>query len=288
MGMSETFDRGLIKIADRLMGPTALARLEKLPTRLNEFGYDQFGLRPELIKYALVPGYFFYRYYFRVQTYNIENIPQGRVLLISNHAGQIPIDGFLIGASILLEAEPPRLVRSMVERWAVTLPFINQFFARFGQIVGTPENCTRLLENDEAILVFPEGTTGINKLFHERYQLKEFGHGFMRLALKSGAPIVPVAVVGSEEQAPSLYNARPIAKMLGFPAMPITPTFPLLGPIGFLPYPVKYRIHFGEPLRFAGDTDEDDAEIEKKVQTVRATIQSMIYRGLKERKHVFW
>lgn len=277
-----------MKLTTRFLGASIIERLERLPTRLNEYGYDPFGFRPEIIKYALLPGFLLYKYYFRVQTYGMENIPQGRVLLIANHAGQIPLDGFCIGTSILVEAEPPRLVRSMVERWAATLPFVNQFFTRAGQIVGTPENCIRLLERDEAILVFPEGVKGINKLFNQRYQLQEFGHGFMRLALKSGAPIVPIAVIGSEEQAPSLYNARAIARMFAAPALPITPTFPLFGPLGFLPYPVKYRIHFGEPLRFEGDPDEDDHEIERKVQTVRTTIQSMIYRGLKERKHIFW
>jgi 1-acyl-sn-glycerol-3-phosphate acyltransferase len=288
MGVSDTLERGLMQVTERCVGRSILERLEKLPTRLNEFGYDPFGFRPDLIKYAILPCYFFYKYYFRVETHYMGNIPQGRVLLVSNHAGQVPIDGFLIGSSILIEAEPPRLIRSMIERWAPTLPFVSQFFTRFGQIVGTPENCTRLLENDEAILVFPEGVKGINKLFNQRYQLQEFGHGFMRLALKSDAPIVPIAVIGSEEQAPSLYNFKPLANLLGFPAFPITPTFPLLGPLGALPYPVRYRIYFGEPMRFSGDPDEDDTEIEKKVQAVKTTIQSMIYRGLKKRRHVFW
>ena len=149
----------------------------------------------------------------------------------------------------------------MVERYVQTVPFASYLFARWGQITGTPENCRRLLEDEEAILVFPEGAKGISKPFTQRYQLQEFGYGFMRLALETGTPIVPVAVVGAEEQAPAV-NLKPLARILGapaFPVMPLPPFFPIL------PYPTKYRIYFGEPLRFEGDPDEDDEVIAEKV-----------------------
>ena len=154
--------------------------------------------------------------------------------------------------------------------------------ARCGQIVGTPENCRRLLAADEAILVFPEGVRGLNKPFRERYRLRKFGPGFMRLALESGAPIVPVGVVGAEEQAPALLDLKPLARLLGFPAFPITPT---LLP---LPLPTRYHLHFGEPLRFTGSPDDDDAELERKVEEVQAAVAALLERGLAERKHVFW
>ncbi|MBM4388879.1 MAG: glycerol acyltransferase, partial [Deltaproteobacteria bacterium] len=116
----------------------------------------------------------------------------------------------------------------------------------------------------------------------------EFGNGFMRLALASKSPIVPVAVIGAEEQAPALHNSRTLAKLVGAPAFPITPTWPLLFPVGIMPYPVKYRLHFGEPLTFNGDPDEDDDIISSKVKAVKSSIQAMIYKGLKKRRHIFW
>jgi 1-acyl-sn-glycerol-3-phosphate acyltransferase len=176
------------------------------------------------------------------------------------------------------------MARTMIEKFIPTLPFASYLFSRWGQITGTPENCRRLLEDEEAILVFPEGAKGISKPFTQRYQLQEFGSGFMRLALETNAPIVPVAVVGAEEQAPAV-NLKPLAKILGapaFPVMPLPPFFPIL------PYPTKYRIYFGEPLRFEGDPDEDDEVIAEKVVIVRNHIQSMLRVGLKERRHVFW
>jgi 1-acyl-sn-glycerol-3-phosphate acyltransferase len=160
--------------------------------------------------------------------------------------------------------------------------------ARCGQIVGLPDNCRRLLERDEAILVFPEGSKGISKTWQHRYQLQRFGYGFMRLALATGTPIVPVAVIGAEEQAPALWNARPIARLLGAPAFPITPTFPWLLPIGALPYPTRYRIYFGEPMTFTGDPNDDDAVVGRKVKRVKTRLQAMINEGLRNRTHIFW
>jgi 1-acyl-sn-glycerol-3-phosphate acyltransferase len=163
------------------------------------------------------------------------------------------------------------------------VPFASYLFARWGQITGTPENCRRLLEDEEAILVFPEGAKGISKPFTQRYQLQEFGLGFMRLALETRTPIVPVAVIGAEEQAPAV-NVKPLAKLLSAPAIPLV----VLPPFLPLPYPTKYRIYFGEPLTFDGDPDDEDDVLAEKVKHVRNEIQSMIRVGLKERKHIFW
>jgi 1-acyl-sn-glycerol-3-phosphate acyltransferase len=153
--------------------------------------------------------------------------------------------------------------------------------ARCGQIVGTPENCRRLLAADEAILVFPEGVRGLNKPFRERYQLQKFGIGFLRLALESSAPIVPCAVVGAEEQAPAIFDLKPLARLLGFPAFPITPTL--------LPFPLpsRYHIRFGEPMRFTGSPDDEDAELERKVARVQDAVRTLVERGLAERKSVY-
>ena len=193
----------------------------------------------------------------------------------------------MIGASLFFDRDPPRFVRSMVEKWIPRLPYVSVFMARIGQIVGTPDNCRRLLNNDEAILVFPEGARGISKTFDRRYQLERFGTGFMRLALETNTPIVPVAVVGAEEQAPAIYDAKSVAKFLGMPAFPITPTFPLLGPLGLLPLPTRYRIYFGKPIQFEGDGDEEDEVVQRQIDQVKSEINRMLERGLNEREGIF-
>src|SRR6185436_5711376 len=145
-----------------------------------------------------------------------------------------------------------------------------------------------LLENDEAVIAFPEGIRGMNKLIWERYQLQEFGQGFMRLALETRTPIVPIAVVGSEEQAPAIANLMPLARLLRMPAFPITLTWPWLGPLGMLPLPVKYRITFGEPMTFEGNPSDEDEVIGEKVEQVKARIATMLAQGLRRRRSLFW
>ena len=258
-------------------GPELEARLARLVAPQNEYGVDPFGLELDFTKAAIAPVLWLYRNYFRVETHGIEQVPPGRVMLISNHSGQLPLDGAMIAMSLLLEAEPPRVVRAMVEKWAPTLPFIAPFFARIGQVVGTPENCRRLLAAGETIMVFPEGTRGLNKTYDKRYRLQEFGSGFMRIAVETQTPVLPVAVIGAEEQAPALFDFKQVAKIFGFPALPITPT---LVP---LPLPVKYRLWFGEPMRFSGTAHDDDAELERKVAEVKRAIETLLRRGLKSR-----
>ena len=151
-----------------LASPEVQERLNKIPTKVNEFGIDPFGFKPQFVKIPGLFAKFFYKYYFRAQTYGIENIPNGRCLLIANHSGQIPIDGMIIAISVFLEKHDPIMVRSMVEKWVARLPFVSNFFAKCGQIVGTPENCSRLLQNEECILAFPEGVKGISKPISQR------------------------------------------------------------------------------------------------------------------------
>ena len=262
-------------------------RIRKVPTRLNEFGYDPWGLHPATVRSGLLPMLLLYRYYFRVETHGIERVPPGGVLLIANHAGQLPFDATMIATAMLLEADPPRIVRGMAEYWVPQLPFVGLVAQRGGAVVGTPETCREMLEAGEAVLVFPEGVRGMNKLFKDRYRLMEFGLGFMRLALEAQVPIVPVAVVGSEEQQPGLANWRRLGRVLGMPAFPVTPTFPWLGPLGLLPLPVKYQLYFGDSLHFAGAPTDEDAVIQEKVDRVRSAIADLFERGLSERRGVF-
>lgn len=260
------------------------ARLAAISSHCNEFGYDPFGFNPESGRLPMLLAYWLYKNYFRVQSIGTHRVPSGRALLVANHSGQLPYDGLCILSALLFDHQPPRMVRAMIEKWIPRLPFVSYLFPRWGQILGDPDNCRRVLEQDEAILVFPEGARGLNKPFTQRYQLEPFGLGFMRLALETRTPIVPVAVVGAEEQAPAI-NIRPLARLLGWPAFPVMP-FPPFLPI--VPLPTKYRIYFGEPLSFGGDPDDDDDVIRKNVRVVENGIFSLMQLGLKERKRVFW
>jgi len=275
------------RLAERFVPDRIRSRMNRIGVDVGPMGVDPFGFEPSMAKYAATPVEQLYRKYFRVIPNGIENVPEGRVLLVANHSGQLPFDAMMIGAALFLDRDPPRFVRSMIEKWIPRLPYVSVLMARIGQIVGTPDNCRRLLNSDEAILVFPEGARGISKTFDRRYQLGRFGTGFMRLALETNTPIVPVAVVGAEEQAPAIYDAKPLAKFLGMPAFPITPTFPLLGPLGLLPLPTRYRIYFGEPIKFEGHGDEEDEIVQKQIDRVKREIKTMIDRGLSEREGIF-
>jgi 1-acyl-sn-glycerol-3-phosphate acyltransferase len=255
--------RGTLReIAERLT-PRALSalseeiaeKLSRAPAHLNAYGYDPWGFHPDSARRLLVASAVLYRHWFRVENVGIESLPAGRCLVIGNHAGQIALDAAMMCLAALLEAEPPRILRGMGEFFLPNVPFLNVFMHRMGSVVGTPKNCIDLLENDEAVIAFPEGVRGISKLFWERYRLKEFGLGFMRLALASKAPVVPVAVVGSEEQTIAIANLEWLGRRVGLPALPITLTFPWLGPLGLVPLPVKYRIYWGEPMTFEGDPE---------------------------------
>lgn len=262
-------------------------KLRKIPNQINEFGFDSYGMSPEWLRRLSAPALILYRHYFRVETFDIDRLPAGRMLLIANHAGQLPFDAAMLTVALILEAEPPRVARSMGEYWIPSLPWMSVVAARGGALVGTPRNCVHMLENGECVMVFPEGVRGISKPFSERYRLQRFGLGFMRLALETGAPIVPVGIVGSEEQQPGLANLKSLGRVLGMPAFPITPTFPWLGPMGLLPLPVKYRMHFGSPMEFTGDPSEEDAVMEKKVEVVKRAIAALLERGRAERKGIF-
>lgn len=289
MGVSDWIRRRVDRAVDRAtgasLGADVDARSKALVIRGNEFGYDDYGLDREHHKRAALVAGLLYRHYFRASARGVEHIPAtGRVLFIANHSGQLPFDGVVISAAAFLEPAQPRLVRSMVEHFVPSVPFASYLFARWGQIIGTPENCLRLLAQDEAVLVFPEGSRGISKPFSARYQLQPFGLGFMRLALATQTPIVPVAVIGAEEQAPAV-NVKPLARLLGAPAFPVVPYPPF---VPLVPLPVKYRLHFGEPMTFTGDPDDDDDVMTERVTSVKRRLESMIHLGLQERKHVFW
>ncbi|MAJ59740.1 MAG: glycerol acyltransferase [Deltaproteobacteria bacterium] len=263
------------------------AQVARVPARLNEYAFDDQGLSPDFIQRTALPIALMYEHYFRVRSVDIDRVPAGRVLLVANHAGQLPFDGLMLSMAMLLEAQPPRIARGMAEYWVSELPFVSVMAARGGALVGTPRNCTSMLQSEECVMVFPEGVRGMNKVYRDRYQLMDFGLGFMRLALETQTPIVPVSIVGSEDQQPGLANLSRLGRVFGMPAFPITATFPLLGPAGLWPLPVRYHIYFGEPLVFEGDPSEDDAHVQERVDVVKAAILSGFERGLAEREGVF-
>ena len=175
----------------------------------------------------------------------------------------------------------------MAERWFPTLPWVNIAFSRSGVVVGDPINCKNLLEAENAILVFPEGAKGSGKIFQQRYQLRDFGRGFMRLALQTNTPIVPVGVVGGEESIISIANIKPLARMLGMPYVPVSPWLPVLGPLAYLPMPVRFHVRFGKPLSFGGPFDDEDGEIDRKVRVVMDAVDGLITEGRANRKGWF-
>jgi len=259
-------------------------RAAQMPTRNNEYGFDPFGYDPSWTPRLALPMALLYRHWLRVESSGLDNVPEGRVLLIANHAGNtFAYDAAMMSMALFLEGEPPRVARGMGEFFLPRLPFFNVAMQRMGSVVGTPENCIALLERDEAVMVFPEGQRGFIKPYSEAYELQSFGLGFMRMALQTGTPIVPVGIVGSEEQSPGLARVESLARRLGAPALPLTLTFPLLGPLAIVPLPVKFRIEFGEPIVFKGDSNDDDARISKHVDVVKDRIHELVQNGLEQR-----
>lgn len=271
-------------VVERWLGPEERRRLAALHHLVeSELAYDRFGLSPDVLRRAFPFFYALYRLYFRVQSRGHENLPeQGPAILASNHGGLLPFDGAMLIVDMLLHTDPPRLARSVVDRWAGNLPWVSIFYARVGQVIGTRENVADLLADGQLVLVFPEGVAGIRKNVTQRNRLQAFHVGFVEEALRSGAPIVPTAVVGSDDQAPILHDFQGLARRLGLPALPITPTFPWLGPLGLLPYPVGYRIVYGEPLdfsqRFGPESAEDPRLVRYLAGQVRHRCQQLLDR----------
>jgi 1-acyl-sn-glycerol-3-phosphate acyltransferase len=271
----------------------ARAALRRAVRRL-EGGYDEddWGFDEEFVEIVFPFFEFLYQYWWRVRTTGIQHVPShGRGLLVANHAGTLPWDATMVSFAIQREHPLPRFPRFLVLNWAFDLPFISVAMRKVGGVVASPYNALQLLEEDELVAVFPEGVKGAGKSFRERYRLQRFGRGgFVEIALRTGAPIVPVAVVGSEEIYPKLGDARPIARLIGAPYFPVTPTFPWLGPLGFVPLPSKWRIEFCEPIDTAGygpDAADDRALVFELSERVRETIQEKLYENLVKRGAAF-
>ncbi len=258
-----------------------------------EFDTDEWGLDWELVD-AVRPFFtFLYKVYWRVETTGLENIPvEGRALLVANHSGQLPWDGAMVAMAILTEHPAQRLVRTLFAALLARLPFTSSMLVRLGQSLATVENGTRLLEQDELVAVYPEGYKGIGKPFKDRYKLARFGRGgFVKMALHTQAPIIPVSVVGAEETYITLARVPTLSRVTGVPYLPITLTFPWLGLLGFVPLPTKWYIDFGQPMpmdRYGPDAANDLVLVSQISDQVRNTVQEMIHNRLAQRRSIFF
>ena len=208
--------------------------LETIARRLRgEYHEDEWGFDEQFAE-AVFPVFdFLYRVWWRVEAEGVRNVPaHGRALIVANHAGSLfPFDATMMTMAMMKEHPLPRWPRFLVLDWAFVLPFLSAFMRRVGGVPARPENARRLLAAEEPVMVFPEGIKGTGKPFSERYRLQRFGRGgFVEVALRTGSPIVPVAVVGSEEIYPKVADSPMLARAIGAPFVPITPTFPLARP----------------------------------------------------------
>ena len=266
------------ELLKRLITPEIEAVVERIPKPVGSFGYDPWGYNENMVKLGLGITHLLYEKYFRVTTSGLENIPaSGRVLIVPNHSGQLPMDGMLTGYALATNPHAPRAARAMIERFFPTVPWLGNILNGLGAVIGDPVNCVRMLQKDEAIIVFPEGVRGSGKLYKHRYQLQRFGNGFMHMAIDNKAPIVPCGIVGCEETMPSLYNIAPLAGLLGIPYVPVAPPLPL---------PARVHISFGRPMRFKGSGDSEEA-VTAQVEEVKDAIRALIEQGLRQRTSIY-
>jgi 1-acyl-sn-glycerol-3-phosphate acyltransferase len=254
---------------------------------------DEFGFDPAYERRLMPWLELLYDKYFRVEVLGVEKVPdEGRCLLVANHSGTLPIDGLMLRLAVRREHPRRRNVRWLAEDGIFHFPFIGNLTNRVGAVRACQENAERLLEHEALVVVFPEGKKGIGKLFRDRYKLQRFGRGgFVKLCLRTQTPIVPVAILGGEETNPLLARVEYLTKALGIPYLPVTPTFPLLGPAGLLPAPTKWKIFFGEPIavdRYAPSSADDEVLVGRLTERVRGEIQAMLDRAVAERRSVWF
>ncbi|MFL5780334.1 MAG: 1-acyl-sn-glycerol-3-phosphate acyltransferase [Thermoleophilaceae bacterium] len=236
---------------------------------------------------------FFYNQWFRCEVEGVENIPaSGGALLVSNHSGALPPDAPMIAKAIKEEHPHPRPLNITVEHFFKGYPGFSMLIPKIGCVAAHPANVQRLLHDEQQlVLVFPEGRKGTEKLYKDRYRLRRFGRGgFVEAAMRARVPIVPVCVVGAEEAAPIFAHLGPLAKLTGLTYFPITPTFPHLGLLGMLGYlPAKFKIRFLEPFHFEADgLQEDKSLVQTVAHEVRARIQENVWEMVKKRKSVWF
>ncbi len=254
-----------------------------------EYEVDEFGFDPELTDKVINPLLRpLYRDWFRVQVRGIENLPdKGAALIVANHSGTIALDALMLAVAVHDEHPERRHLRLLGADLVFRIPFVSELARKHGSTLACNPDAERLLRAGELVGVFPEGFKGVGKLYRDRYKLQRFGRGgFVSAALRTGAPIVPVSIVGAEETYPMLGNLKPLARLLGTPYFPITPTFPWLGPLGLIPLPSKWYIEFGKPVPTEPLTKlaDDPVVVFNLADQVRETIQHSLYQLLEVRE----
>ncbi len=256
-----------------------------------DYETDEWGLDWEYLEAVRPFLDFMYKVYWRVDCTGVENIPDyDRALLVSNHSGQVPWDGVMIMTALLNEHPAQRLLRNLYDQSMARVPFISSALVKIGQALDSVDTGTRLLDQDELVGVYPEGLQGSGKLFKDRHKLARFGKSsFVKMALRTQAPVIPVSVVGAEETYITLAKSQRMAQLTGLPYFPISPRFPWLGPLGAIPWPTKWHIDFGEPIAFEAyepDAAEDVAVVSQLTDRVRNIVQEMVDRRLASRRSV--
>jgi 1-acyl-sn-glycerol-3-phosphate acyltransferase len=254
---------------------------------VDEFGMDELVLRRVRPLLDLL-----HDRYWRIDVGGEGRLPEaGPCLLVANRSGLLPYDGLMLAHAVERACPEAGRPRFLVADWLITLPFVQPYLARLGGVRACRENAERLLEAGRFVIAFPEGVKGAAKVFRERYRLKRFGRGgVVRVALDSGVPLVPVGIVGAEEAHPILFKWHTPARALGLPFLPVTPTFPLLGPLGALPLPSKWVIRIGQPValdHLEPDAASDELLVSRLTEELRSEIQSLVEVGLSDRESLW-
>ncbi|MGE0782132.1 lysophospholipid acyltransferase family protein [Mycolicibacterium sp.] len=280
-------------------GPNELAKriaaaAEFIRKRMTgDYVVDEFGFDPHLNNAIILPLLrVLFNSWFRVEVSGIENLPEtGAALVVANHAGVLPFDGLMASVAVHDKHPAHRDLRMLAADLVFDMPVLGQAARKAGHTMACTDDAHRLLAAGELTAVFPEGYKGLGKRFKDRYKLQRFGRGgFVSAALRTKAPIVPCSIVGSEEIYPMMADLKLLARLLGLPYFPITPLFPLAGPLGVVPLPSKWHIQFGEPIDTAGYEEsaaEDPMVTFELTDQVRETIQQTLYQLLANRRNTF-
>lgn len=241
---------------------------------------DPWGLEPKRAVADLKVIWPFYRYYFDVRVHGTENVLDRPYMVVSNHTGQVPIDGMLICTAFATELKTPRILRPLIERFLTSLPFLGRWSSEGGAVLGDRNNCLNLLKRGESVLVFPEGVSGIAKNTKDHYKLQRFTRGFLRMAIAADAEILPIAVVGAEEFFPYVFHLKKMAKLLKIPAFPLS--------LNLFPLPSPIDIYIGEPYSLPKTLSPDalDEELEPHIAAIEQKIQELTVHGLKNKRTI--
>ncbi len=291
---SEVVEKGFLDFfRDLASERKSRGRMGQLRQSLRSRGHevDDFGYDPIYWQEIQPRIRYLYDTYWRVETSGMDNIPEsGRALIVANHSGVLPWDAIILREAVQIEHPHQRDLRPLIEDFAYAIPYLSAFLRRIGIARADRRNAERLLAEEKLVAVFPEGARGAAKLYGDRYRIQRFGRGgTIRLAIRTGSPIIPAAIVGGEETHPVLARSDLLAKLLGLPIFPVTPTFPLLGPLGFLPLPSKWYVRFGEPviLDSLKVDASDEIQMNQLNENLRQRIQKMLHDVLRERRSVW-